>query len=412
MIPRTVETEPLSKKTPDRSEASQTALVHDWLTGMRGGEKCLKVLCELLPRADLFTLLHIRGAVDPVIESHAPRSSFLQAFPGVGRYYRYLLPLFPLAAEGFDLTPYPLIVSISHCVAKGVIPGPASRHICYCLTPMRYVWDQYPYYFGRGGPTAAPRILTRLVAHRLRLWDVAASNRVDEFVAISEFVAERIRKYYGREAEVIYPPVEWSQYEAVSSPAKDYYLVVAANAPYKRLDIVLDAFRHLDRPVKIVGHAPAGEAARSRQEGLRNVEWLGWRSDEELRGLYANCRALLFPGIEDFGLVPVEVQASGRPVIAYGMGGALESIRGITVEEARRTDPSAWPEGLTGVFFEVPTGKGLTEAIECFESVEDRFEPASIREWAQRFDRPVFEEHWKRLLLPPSQGARALVVDE
>jgi glycosyltransferase involved in cell wall biosynthesis len=393
-----VETEPVSQEAPDRPEANRSALVHDWLTGMRGGEKCLKVLCDLLPGADLFTLLHIPGAVDPVIESHVPRSSFLQAFPGVGRYYRYLLPLFPLAAEGFDLTSYPLIVSISHCAAKGVIPGPASRHICYCLTPMRYVWDQYPFYFGRRGRTAAPRGLTRLVAHYLRTWDVAASNRVDEFVAISAFVAERIRKYYRREAQVIYPPVEWSQFEAVPSPEKDFYLVVSANAPYKRLDIVLEAFRHLDRPLKIAGHAPAGEAARARQEGLSHVEWLGWRSDEELRGLYANCRALLFPGTEDFGLVPVEVQASGRPVIAFGRGGARESIRGIPVDEARKTDRKAWPEGCTGIFFDAPTGKALAEAIECFESVEDRFDPASVREWARRFDRSAFEGQWRRLL--------------
>ncbi len=393
-----METESLSERVPDSLDANRSALVHDWLTGMRGGEKCLKVLCELLPRADVFTLLHLEGTVDPVIESHAPRSSFLQAFPGVGRYYRYLLPLFPLAAEGFDLDAYPLVVSISHCVAKGVIPGPTSRHICYCLTPMRYVWDQYPFYFGKGGRTAAPRGLTRLVAHYLRVWDVAASNRVDEFVAISRFVADRIRKYYRREAQVIYPPVEWSQYEVVPSPEKDFYLVVSANAPYKRLDIVLEAFRHLDHHVKIVGHAPAGEAARSRHGALGNVEWLGWRSDEELRELYANCRALVFPGIEDFGLVPVEVQAAGRPIIAYGRGGALESVRGISVKEAGGTDKGSWDRGCTGIFFQEPTAKALAEAIACFESVEDRFDPPGIREWAQRFDRPVFEKQWKRLL--------------
>ncbi len=398
MIPGTVKTESLPQQAPDRTEAEHAALVHDWLTGMRGGEKCLKVLCGILPRADLFTLLHIRGAADPAIEARAPRSSFLQAFPGVGRYYRYLLPLFPLAAEGFDLTAYPLIVSISHCAAKGVIPGPGSRHICYCLTPMRYVWDQYPHYFGRGGPRWAPGILTRLVAHYLRLWDVAASDRVDDFVAISRFVAERIRAYYRRDAQVIYPPVEWSDFEALSSPAKDYYLFVSANAPYKRLDIVLDAFRRLDRPLKIAGRAPAGAAERARRVGVRNVDWLGWKTDEELRALYANCRALLFPGTEDFGLVPVEAQASGRPVIAYGKGGALESIRGISVEAARRTDRTSWPEGQTGIFFQSPTGKALAEAIACFESVEDRFDPPSIREWARRFDRPAFEDHWKRLL--------------
>jgi glycosyltransferase involved in cell wall biosynthesis len=394
----TVETASHAHSASHPPGADRIALVHDWLTGMRGGEKCLKVLCELLPDTDLFTLLHVKGTVDPVIEARVPRTSFLQAFPGVGRYYRYLLPLFPLAAEGFDLDAYPLIVSVSHCAAKGVLPGPASHHICYCLTPMRYVWDQYPFYFGKGGRSSAPRSLTRLAAHYLRMWDVAASHRVDAFVAVSGFVADRIRKYYRRQARVIYPPVEWSRFEVAPSPEKDYYLLVSANAPYKRLDIVLEAFRGLDRRLKIVGHAPAAERAKARQLGLKHIEWLGWRPDEELRDLYAHCRALLFPGTEDFGLVPVEVQAAGRPVIAYGRGGALESVHGVTAREARSADPKSWQRGLTGLFFHEPTGKALTEAIECFESVEDRFDPARIREWARQFDASVFVDNWKRLL--------------
>jgi glycosyltransferase involved in cell wall biosynthesis len=230
------------------------------------------------------------------------------------------------------------------------------------------------------------------------MWDVAASNRVDDFVAISRFVAARIRKYYRREAEVIYPPVEWSQYEALLSPERDFYLVVAANAPYKRLDIVLEAFRRVDRHVKIVGNTPAGRAKAFRNGSAENVEWLGWRSDEELRQLYANCRALVFPGIEDFGLVPVEAQAAGRPVIAYGKGGTLESIRGIPAGAVKKMGREALQGDPTGIFFEVPTGQALADAIECFESVEDRFDPAIIREWARRFDRQVFEKSWKRLL--------------
>ncbi len=387
-----------SERGSDPSTEHRAALVHDWLTGMRGGEKCLQVLCEILPRADLFTLLHRQGAVDSVIESRAPRTSFLQVLPGVGRYYRYLLPLFPLAAESFDLSAYRLILSVSHCAAKGVIPGPESRHVCYCLTPMRYVWDQYPFYFGRGGRVAAPGVFVRLVAHYLRMWDVAASQRVDDFVAVSRFVAERIRRYYRRKARVIYPPVEWSEYEVSASPERDFYLVVSANAPYKRLDIVLEAFRILDRPVKIAGHAPAGERLKSGPGGPSNVEWLGWRSDEELRALYANCRALLFPGTEDFGLVPVEAQAAGRPVIAYGRGGALESVRGIPVRQAAGADRKTLRGTLTGIFFDEPTGKSLAEAVECFESLEDLFDPPLIREWAKRFGRPAFEKRWRRLL--------------
>jgi glycosyltransferase involved in cell wall biosynthesis len=236
------------------------------------------------------------------------------------------------------------------------------------------------------------------VSHYLRVWDVAASNRVDEFVAISKFVADRIRKYYRREARVLYPPVEWSRYEALPSPEKDFYLVVSANAPYKRLDMVLDAFRRVDRRLKIVGHAPKGRGKASGRGGAENVEWLGWRPDEELRELFMHCRALVFPGIEDFGLVPVEVQAAGRPVIAYGQGGVLESVRGIPVREVKEAGAKNLQEGATGIFFDVPTGAALADAIVCFESVEDGFDPPSIREWARRFDRPVFEEHWKRLL--------------
>jgi glycosyltransferase involved in cell wall biosynthesis len=221
---------------------------------------------------------------------------------------------------------------------------------------------------------------------------------VDDFVAISRFVADRIRKYYRREAQVIYPPVEWSQYEALPSPERNYYLVVAANAPYKRLDIVLEAFRHVDRPVKIAGNAPAGRAKALRKGSASNVEWLGWRSDEELRQLYANCRALVFPGIEDFGLVPVEAQAAGRPVIAYGKGGVLESVRGIPVGAVKKMGREAFQGDPTGIFFEMPTGRALADAIECFESVEDRFDPGIIREWARRFDRQVFEKSWERFL--------------
>lgn len=392
--------EPHAERVSHRPEANRVALVHDWLTGMRGGEKCLKALCRLLPHADVFALLHRKGSVDPLIESRDPRTSFLQALPGVAGYYRYLLPLFPLAAEALELHAYPTIVSVSHCAAKGVIPGPTSRHICYCLTPMRYVWDQYPFYFGEGkGRIPAPRPVARLAVHYLRMWDVAASKRVDDFIAISGFVAERIRKYYRRESQVIYPPVDWSEFEIAPSPERDFYLVVSANAPYKRLDIVLEAFRGLDRRVKIVGRGPPKGAARSGHEALRNVEWLGWRSDEELRELYSHCRALLFPGTEDFGLAPVEAQAAGRPVIAYGRGGVLESVRGVSVREALQRDRKAWRNDATGIFFEEPTGRSLAEAVRCFESVEDRFDPAALREWARRFDRAEFERHWARILL-------------
>lgn len=393
--------EPLPQPSP---EAPRTALVHDWLTGMRGGERCLQVLCGLLPRADLFTLFHARGKVDRDLEARGPRTSFLQRLPGVGRYYRYLLPAFPLAVEGFDLSGYARVVSVSHCVAKGVVPPPDSRHICYCLTPMRYVWDAYPLYFENERGHRLPRGPVRVLAHYLRLWDVAASRRVDEFVAVSRFVAERIRKYYGRRAEVIHPPVDWDGFRPVPAPARDFYLVVAADAPYKRLDLVLDAFSRLRRNVKIVGRVPP----LTRGGGGRppaGVERLGWVRDEELRDLYANCRALVFPGAEDFGMAPVEAQAAGRPVIAFGRGGVLESVRGLRVADARAGRQDPW-DGYTGVFFEEPSGRALADAVACFETLEERFDPEAVRQWARRFRRSRFEARWKRLLAAADRAQR------
>ncbi len=384
-----------NQEIPFGMEPSKVAIVHDWLTGMRGGEKCLKEFCKIFPYADIFTLFHQKGKVDEIIESHSPRTSFLQAFPGLDRYYRYLLPFFPLAIEGFDLNSYPLILSISHCAAKGIIPGPQSFHVCYCQTPMRYIWDQYPVYFEMNLQKRLPLGAPRVISHYLRLWDVAASSRVDEYVAISKFVAARIWKYYRRESQVIYPPIAWDKFQPLPSKRKDYYLVVAADAQYKRLDIVLDAFRQLKGTVKIIGN-PSALFGKNRFRGYtRNVEWLGWVTDKELRDLYANCRALIYPGVEDFGLVPVEAQASGRPVICYGEGGALESVQGVYVGDAAKMNKKAWQKGYTGIFFSQPTGKGLAEAIECFESIEPQFDPDTIRQWSKQFDRKVYLNKWR-----------------
>lgn len=386
---------------PDCLRPVRPAIVHDWLTGMRGGEKVLEVLCELLPQADVYTLFHVKGSVKPALENRVAGSSFLGRLPGLGGYYRYLLPLFPLAVEGLRLDGYDPIVTVSHCVAKGVLPPPASRHVCYCLTPMRYCWDLFPLYFGPKRPQRAVFApFSALVAHYLRLWDLAASSRVGRFIAVSHFVAARIRTYYGRRAAVIYPPVDLKRFKPAPGGAKDFYLVVAPDAPNKRVDLVLEAFRRLNRPVKIVG-ARRGPRRNGRQEapGAGAVEWLGWVSEERLADLYAHCRALVSAGLEDFGMAPVEAQASGRPVIAYGAGGALESVRGIQARDVPKTDRGEWlRRGYTAVLFDRPTGQALAEAVECFEKVEDRFPSESLREWAARFDRTVFEEKWRRLL--------------
>ncbi len=391
---------PGSAANPESSRPGRPAFVHDWLTGMRGGEKVLQVLCELFPQADVFTLFHVKGSVAPALEERVAGCSFLGGLPGLGRYYRYLLPLFPLAVEGLRLDGYDPIVSISHCVAKGALPPPASRHVCYCLTPMRYCWDLFPLYFGSGRVLGPARPIQRLVAHYLRLWDLAASSRVRQFIAVSRFVAARIRAYYGRRAAVVYPPVDLNRFRPAAGKAENFYLAVAPDAPNKQIEVVLEAFRRLDRPVKIVGgRRRPWRNPRRKDPGDRNIEWLGWVPEEVLTDLYARCRALVSAGLEDFGLAPVEAQASGRPVIAYGAGGALESVRGIRVRDVPGTDRREWRrQGYTAVLFDRPTGQALAEAVECFEQVEDRFSAEVLREWAARFDRPVFEERWRRLL--------------
>lgn len=354
----------------------RVALVHDWLTGMRGGERCLEVFCELFPDADLFTLLHVPGSVAPVIERRRIVTSFVQRLPGAATRYRHYLPLFPRAVEAFDLRGYDLVISTSHCVAKGARPAPGALHLCYCFTPMRYVWDLYGEYFGRGLLT---RALMPPVAAALRAWDRKTSARVGHFAGISGFVADRIRRCYGREAEVIYPPVDVSRYELADDREGDYYLVVSALVPYKRVDLAIAAAGRLGRRLLVVGAGP--ESARLAKMAGPGVEFLGWRSDDEIARLYRGCRALLFPGLEDFGIVPLEAMAAGRPVIAYGAGGALETVV-----------PLGGDEPATGVFFAEQTVEALVGAMREFETAADRFVPKALRARAEAFDRPRFAE--------------------
>jgi glycosyltransferase involved in cell wall biosynthesis len=361
----------------------KVALVHDWLTGMRGGERCLEVFCELFPGADLYTLLHVPGAVAPLIERRRVVTSFIQRLPGAARSYRRYLPLFPLAASRFDLRGYDLVLSSSHAVAKGVPVPPDALHVCYCFTPMRYVWDLYDEYFGR---TAGPltRALMPPVAAVLRRWDRRTAAGVQHFVAISRFVADRIRRAYGRAADVIHPPVDVARFRIEESPG-DYYLVVSALTPYKRIDLAVLTANRLGRRLVVVGIGP--EERRLRALAGSTVEFLGWRNDGEVAELYARCRALLFPAVEDFGITPLEAMAAGRPVIALGKGGALE-----TVVAPGGIDPP------TGLLFEDQTVNGLIAAIREFERDPGRFEPKALRRRAEAFDRPLFKERVKAYL--------------
>ncbi|MEX2088527.1 MAG: glycosyltransferase, partial [Bacteroidota bacterium] len=299
------------------------AIVHDWLTGMRGGEKVLEVLCELHPGADLFTLLHNPGTVSPAIERMSIRTSFVNSLPFKENGYRRYLPLFPRAIESFDFSPYDLILSTSHCVAKGAVPRAGALHICYCHTPMRYVWEMYDDYFGKGRAGVLTRAAMKFFAPRLRQWDVRSSDRVHFYVANSQNVARRIHRHYGRAADVIHPPVDTSLFRS-SERDEGYYLIVSALVPYKRVDLAVRVFNILGERLLVVGKGPELETLKAMAS--KRIEFLGWQPDSELAGLYAGCRALVFPGVEDFGIVPLEAMASGKPVIAFGRGGALETV--------------------------------------------------------------------------------------
>jgi len=361
----------------------RVALVHDWLTGMRGGERCLEVFCELFPDADLFTLLHVPGSVSPVIESRRVETSFIQRLPNAAARYRSYLPLFPAAVSRFDLGGYDLVLSSSHAVAKSVRVPPRALHVCYCFTPMRYVWDLYEEYFGRSAG-ALTRAVMPAVAALLRRWDRRTAARVHHFVAISHFVADRIWRAYGRAADVIHPPVDVTRFRLEEAPG-DFYLVVSALTPYKRIDLAVAAARRLGRRLVVVGTGP--EARRLEALAGAGVEFLGWRDDTEVAELYARCSALIFPTLEDFGITPLEAMASGRPVIAFGRGGALE-----TVVPPGSADPP------TGLFFERQTVEDLIRAIQELERDPGRFEPKALRRRADTFDRPLFKERMRSYL--------------
>ncbi len=341
-------------------------LAHDWLTGMRGGERCLELLCEGMPQAILYTLVHDPERISDTINRHDVRTSCLQRMPLLRRRFRLLLPFFPRIIESMRTEPADLLVSTSHCVAKGLIPQPGTRHLCYCFTPMRYQIF-YQQYFG-ANPLKEPVI--RPVLARLRAWDTRVSDRVHRFVAVSEHVQRRIKYFYGRDSDVVYPPVDVDAITPGQDGGGEYDLIVSALVPYKRIELAVEAYTRLGSPLKVVG---TGGSSRRLQKGAgENVEFLGWKSDSEIHSLYRGCRFLIFPGEEDFGIVPVEAQACGKPVIAFGRGGAMESI----------------VEGETGIFFHRQTAEDLLEGIE--EAAGRTWDPVRIRKNAERFGIQAF----------------------
>jgi glycosyltransferase involved in cell wall biosynthesis len=360
----------------------KVAIVHDWLTGMRGGEYCLEVFCELFPDADLYTLLCSPPRVSTTIRSMKIRTSWIDWLPGVKKYYRYCLPFFPRIVEKFALTNYDLVLSSSHCVAKGVLPDGA-LHVCYIHSPMRYVWDMYETYFGPGSSWSA-RIGMILCRGYLQRWDVQSAQRVHSFVAISKHIAAKVKAIYGRDATVIYPPVDIERFY-IRESQEPYFLIVSALVPYKKIELAIEAFNKLGLPLKVAGDGPLRKSLEKKAGS--NIEFLGWVENYRLADLYASCQALVFPGEEDFGITPLEAHASGRPVIAYAKGGVLETV--IPLNESRRGN--TFDHAPTGVFFSNPTPNSLIAAIDYFQKESHVFNPSAIRLRASSFSRERFK---------------------
>ncbi len=365
------------------------ALVHDWLTGMRGGERCLEVFCELFPDAPLYTLLYCPGAISPTIEKHPIHTSFIQRLPFSKEAYRYYLPLFPRAIESFNLSGYDLILTSSHCVAKGVRVPKGACHIAYIHTPMRYIWDQHEAYFGQKRANLLVRQGMRIFRPWLKRWDAASNDHIDACLTNSHYVAKRILTFYNRQAEVIYPPVDFYRF-SLSQREAGFYLMVTAFVPYKQVDMAIAAFNQLRLPLKIIGAGP--EERRLREMSSPLIEFLGYRDDAEVTKFYSACRALIFPGEEDFGIVPLEAMACGKPVIAYGRGGVTETVIPLNTasgcaEGSRKDDTSP-----TGLFFYDQTPESLMEAVRLFERHQYQFDPIRIREHVKPFDKARFKD--------------------
>ncbi len=350
--------------------SEKTAVIHDWLNGMRGGEKVLEEILKIFPEADIFTLFLESKKISETIRQHRILTSSLNRFSWVRRHYPFFIPLFPGSVEEFNLQDYRLVLSSSHCVAKGVIPAPDATHIGYIHSPMRYAWDQYYPYFGRYH--GIRRGFIRRQMSRLRTWDVASSARVDHFIANSDYVRKRIEKFYRREATVIHPPVDTDFFQPAVRPSRDYYLLVSALVPYKRVGVLVDAFNRIGSRLVIVGRGT--EEGNLRRQAGKNIEFTGSVTPDRLRELYQNARALVFCGVEDFGIFFGEALACGTPLVAYGRGG----VRDIG------------EEGKSAIFFAQQTPESLIDALKIFEKSD--FDTDEIRRGSLRFS----PDHFRR----------------
>ncbi|WP_172332214.1 glycosyltransferase [Mangrovicoccus sp. HB161399] len=362
----------------------KVAVIHYWLVGMRGGERVVEQILECYPQADIFTHVLDPSNVSDRILSHQITESFIAKLPGARKHYKYYLGLMPRALEELDLSSYDLVISSESGPAKGVLVPPRALHVCYCHTPMRYLYDHYTQYRDSLGPLK--RTYFSYLSHSLRQWDLSAAARIDTFIANSSFTASRIKRFWGRESSIVHPPVDLQTYSPGTEEPGDYYLAVSELVRYKRIDLAIDAFRDFGRRLIVVGDGD--ERAALTRDAPPNVEFRGRVSNDELKALYRKAKALVFPGEEDFGIVPVEAMASGLPVIAYGSGGALDSVQ----------------EGRSGLFFRDATVESLCDAVERFEM--STFDRHVVAARAQTFSQAAFREKF-RAVVDDFQASRA-----
>jgi glycosyltransferase involved in cell wall biosynthesis len=375
----------------------KVAIVHEWLVNFAGSEQVLSQLLVVYPNADLFTLVDFLSDADRAkLGGRRPFTSFIQRLPFAARRYRGYLPLMPMAIEQFDLSSYDIVISSSHAVAKGVLTGPNQLHICYCHTPIRYAWDMQHQYLREAKLTKGLKsIFARIILHYLRLWDTRTSNGVDQFICNSAFIARRIKKIYGREAVVIHPPANVDLFTA-RHDKDSFYFTASRMVPYKRIDLIVEAFAGMpDKQLIVIGDGP--EMQRIRQLAGPNVKLLGYQPNDVLKDHLQRARAFVFAAEEDFGILPVEAQACGTPVIAFGRGGALETVIG--------PNPASGAPSPTGIFFESQTVEAVQAAVRRFETMN--IAPAACRAWAERFSPAAFREAWKRQVYAYSLNSTA-----
>jgi glycosyltransferase involved in cell wall biosynthesis len=361
----------------DAAAVVKVAIVHYWLVNMRGGEKVVDALCEMFPSADIYTHAYDASKVSARIRAHSVRTTWISRLPWPTRLYRSYLPFMPLALEQLDLRDYDLVISSESGPAKGVLVSPEAVHICYCHTPMRYLWDGAADY--SRSMSAPKRWLAAPILHYLRMWDFTTAQRVDRFVANSHNVRRRIARWYGRDADVVYPPVTTPELQSTTTPG-DYYVLAGQLVGYKRADLAVRAFGRSGRNLIVIGDGEVRK--RLEREAGPTVRFLGWQPDAELWRYLTGCRALVFPGEEDFGITPIEAMAAGRPVIAFGRGGARETV----------------VDDVTGIFFEEQTEEALLDAIDRFERRTDTFDPRRIAAHARQFSRERFHAEFSRIV--------------